>query len=150
MAGLEHGHASPQTPTYRSWASMMRRCYNPNETAYSKYGANGITVDTEWHDFATFLKDMGIRPEGTSLDRLHSTDSYGPGKCKWSTQVEQQNNRKDNTVVTFAGKSLTLAQWQSEIGISQKLLGKRIRSGWEVQKAFRTPAGTWTGVSFGN
>ena len=41
----------------------MRRCYNPNQGSYKNYGAKGIQVAPEWHDFARFLEDMGAKPE---------------------------------------------------------------------------------------
>lgn len=45
------------------------------------------------NDFLQFLKDMGIRPDGKSLDRIDNDGDYKPDNCKWSTRTEQQLNR---------------------------------------------------------
>ena len=37
-----------RTPTYACWVDMKRRCFNPNDKYYSKYGGRGITVCDRW------------------------------------------------------------------------------------------------------
>lgn len=93
MAKFKHGMIG--TPTYRSWASMVTRCRNPNSTQYAYYGGRGITVCERWLDFRSFLEDMGERPAGTSIDRIDNSRNYEPGNCKWATRAEQNRNRRD-------------------------------------------------------
>ena len=57
-------------PWQISYYKMMDRCCNPNSHKYPTYGGKGITVCDEWLSFDVFLKDMGVRPEKTSLDRI--------------------------------------------------------------------------------
>jgi hypothetical protein len=59
-----HGHArkGQETATYRSWAAMLRRCYNPNSQKYAYYGGRGVEVCDRWKSFENFLADMGGRP----------------------------------------------------------------------------------------
>src|ERR1700691_4386015 len=57
-------HGMGQTLTYRIWAGMMQRCYNPNDTSYEMYGGRGRTADKSWHKFEGFFADMGECPEG--------------------------------------------------------------------------------------
>lgn len=83
---------------------MIQRCTNPNAANYYKYGERGITVCEEWlKDFRNFLKDMGVRPEGTSLDRINSKENYEPHNCKWSTPSEQ-NALRNFTLRTHCKK----------------------------------------------
>jgi hypothetical protein len=82
------------SPTYRSWHAMRQRCENKNTIAYPDYGGRGIRVCPEWKSFEVFLKDMGERPEGKTLDRIRVNENYGPGNCRWSTRREQAVNKR--------------------------------------------------------
>lgn len=73
------GHASP---TYQSWQAMIKRCTNPQYIDWHRYGGRGITVCPEWRDFRNFLKDMGIRPAGKTLDRINNDGNYEPGELQ--------------------------------------------------------------------
>lgn len=83
------------SPTYRAWANMRQRCTNPNNPKWEYYGGRGITVCARWADsFEAFLADMGVRPEGMSLDRIDTNGNYGPDNCRWTTWSEQVKNRR--------------------------------------------------------
>lgn len=87
-------HGLSKSRTYSTWISMWRRCTRPNVKAWPEYGGRGITVCDAWHDFATFLADMGLRPEGTSLDRIDVNGNYEPGNCRWATASQQNSNQR--------------------------------------------------------
>lgn len=86
----KHGHSwkGGYSPTYGSWMSMKYRC-RPE----GKYGRKGITVCERWTSFVNFLADMGVRPEGKTLDRIDGYKGYEPGNCRWATAQEQRANQ---------------------------------------------------------
>jgi len=91
-----HGHAAGTwSPTYHTYAGMIKRCYYPASISYPYYGARGITVCDRWQErFENFLTDMGERPEGTSLDRIDPEGHYEPINCRWATPHEQRINQR--------------------------------------------------------
>lgn len=92
-ASARHGHAARRSPEYSSWTAMLARCTNPRAPNFAKYGGRGITMCDQWRSFDAFLADMGVRPAGTSLDRIDGTRGYEPGNCRWATAKEQRANR---------------------------------------------------------
>lgn len=96
----KHGHYinNIRSAEYQSWSGMRDRCERAKHTAYKDYGGRGISICPQWRDengFETFLRDMGPRPKGKTLDRIDVNGNYEPTNCKWSTYKEQAGNRRE-------------------------------------------------------
>ena len=139
---LKHGHyaGGHASPTYTSWQNMRTRCQNLSDPTYPQYGGRGITVCRAWADFERFLKDMGERPAGMTLDRKNNEKGYYKENCRWATAKQQQQNRRVNKLLTYNGETYCLAQWAQRLGHSVQILKGRIRRGWSVELALSIPS----------
>lgn len=108
---------------------MLQRCNNPNRNDYKDYGAKGIKVCPRWHHFDFFLADMGVAPEGCTLDRKSNILGYEPGNCKWSTDKEQQRHRTNNRILVLNGREQCMSAWAEELGITTQSLYMRLKRG---------------------
>ena len=83
-------------PLYHVWQSMKQRCHNRNAVNYRFYGARGISVCDEWHDFQTFLSDMeaSYPGKGFHIDRINQYGNYCKANCRWIKASE--NIRRAN------------------------------------------------------
>lgn len=131
-------HGFTGTPTFRTWETMRQRCFNENSPDYRRYGGRGITVCKRWNEsFEAFLEDMGVRPNGMTLDRKDVNGNYELRNCRWATASRQQRNRADRALLHFDGKTLCLADWSDETKIPAKIIAWRLKNGWAIEKALR-------------
>lgn len=103
MVEMNTTHGLSGTNTYSIWQGIKDRCLNPDSAAYVNYGGRGITICDRWLDYLNFLEDMGDRPKDMSIDRINNEKGYSPDNCKWSTRLEQNNNRRTNRIVVVDG-----------------------------------------------
>lgn len=133
-------HGMTKSPEYRIWAAIKARCLNPNVINTHLYGGRGIKLCNAWMiSFEQFFKDMGPRPSPKhSIERKDTNGNYEPANCKWATSIEQNNNRRNNRIITVNGESKTLAQWSRSSGIGIGTICYRLCHGWSEQDAVTT------------
>ena len=117
-------HGMYGTPTYKSWSEMKLRCNNPLHSKTMAY--EGVTYCKEWEKFENFFADMGIRPDGTTLDRIDPYGNYEPSNCRWADIITQENNRRNNRKFHYNGELLTIPQIARKYGISRSNLANKI------------------------
>ncbi len=131
-----HGLTIGNTKAYRAWVAMKTRCYNKNTRSYRDYGGRGITVCDRWiNNFEQFLLDMGTPPAGLTLDRIDYNGGYSRSNCRWASQYQQQNNKRNNVRITINGITKSRRQWAKDIGVHESTIGWRIKNGWSIQDA---------------
>lgn len=98
---FKHGHLKKGSITYRTyciWTGMKRRCVDITHANAKYYSLRGITYDPRWEEFENFLEDMGICPEGLTLDRIDVNGNYCKENCRWATKKVQAHNRRISEV----------------------------------------------------
>ena len=127
------------------WRHIKYRCLDKTNYAYKDYGGRGITLCEKWQTFEPFYKwalSNGYR-EGLTLDRINNDGNYEPSNCRWATWKEQGNNRRTNVLLTFKGKTKTLAEWADDIGVTRQCLFRRINvSKMPIEIALTAKKGT--------
>jgi hypothetical protein len=134
-------HNMSGTKIYHVWASMKNRCNNPNANHYSDYGGRGINYNEVWETFELFY-EWAIKngyKEGLTLERIDVNGNYEPSNCKWITIQEQQNNKRDNVLITYKNKTQNIAQWARELEVSFNLLyGRLHKYNMDLSKVIKT------------
>lgn len=135
-------HGFSYSKLYRIWGSMKERCINPNSKPYKDYGGRGITICDEWLDSFEAFRDWamanGYRDDLT-IDRIDVNGNYEPSNCQWATQKEQQNNKRNNHLLSYNGKTQTISQWSDETGLEWMVIYDRLRNGWPIDRILTEP-----------
>lgn len=134
-------HGMTGTRIYRIWQAMKYRCCNKNHTQYKDYGGRGIKVCDEWlNSFEAFYEWAVANgySDNLTIDRIYINGNYEPSNCKWATRKEQANNTRRNHLITYKGKTQTIAQWEIETNISAATIEARLKRGWNVERTLET------------
>jgi len=103
---------------------MKERCSKQANKNYESYGGRGIAVCRQWLDFGVFTEwavNNGYR-EGLTIERINNDGNYEPGNCKWATQDEQANNKRNSIKVFINGEEMSLVGLSKLSGISYSTL----------------------------
>ena len=87
-------------------------------------------------DFMKFMKwatKTGYRDDLT-IDRINPDGNYSPDNCRWSTNLEQQRNKRTSVSVSVNGVSHCIPEWAEIIGVNKNVLYKRLKNQDAVQK----------------
>jgi hypothetical protein len=114
---------------YWAWAAMKERCNNPNCKEWKNYGARGIGYHSSWEKFTVFLKDVGLRPPGTSLDRIKNNENYGPDNCRGATPKQQSMNRRGVTLYKYNGQEMVLKDICQSLGLAYPTIQRKKHNG---------------------
>jgi len=135
------------TPEYMAFVDARRRCEQPSREQYLLYGGRGIKF--LFKDFDEFYSVLGKKPEKHSLDRIDNNGHYCPENVKWSTQSEQNKNRRKEILnkhkalkwlIEDPNKNvievINMSQFCIDNGLCKENLHSTLKTGWR-HKGFR-------------
>lgn len=138
-------HGQSRTRLGAEYHGIMQRCYNKRHTNYKNYGGRGVMMCEEWLNDRTKFFDWALShgySDDLTIDRINPCGNYEPGNCRWISNIEQQNNRRNNKILIYNGESHTQAEWARKVGITPNSLALRLYSGWSLERALTTPQKT--------
>lgn len=131
-------HGQSKTRLYTIWTHMRQRC---RDVGNRQYHDRGIRVCREWDQSFESFRDWSLQNgyrEDLSIDRIDNNGDYEPQNCRWTDTITQSNNRRTNRMVTYQGKTMTLANWCRELGLKYGTISQRISiRGWTEEEALR-------------
>lgn len=128
-------HNQTDSPEYNTWISMRQRCLNPKVPNYDLYGGRGIKICDRWvNSFENFLSDMGYKPsQRHSIDRIDVNGNYEPSNCKWSTDEEQQNNKRNSVKISIDGVLYSIKELSQKYNIKESRIWNWRRRGKSIE-----------------
>ena len=98
---------------YSKWREIRRRCMAPTKKSWKHYGGRGISMCPEWNSFEAFEEwsySNGYE-DGLQIDRIDVNGQYSPDNCRWVTNLQNQNNKRNNKYLTAFGETKSMADW---------------------------------------
>lgn len=134
---LNKKHGLYEERAYWVWCKIKSRCYNPNSREYANYGGRGIVMCDEWlHDPRAFCEwayahgyDKDAPKGQCTIDRIDVNKNYEPSNCRFITNLEQQNNRRDCRKFEYKGEIHTIAEWARIYNIPYQTMSQILKSG---------------------
>jgi lambda repressor-like predicted transcriptional regulator len=127
-----------KTPEYLSWQHAKKRCNDPKDKEFHRYGAKGVKMCPEWEiDFAAFYRELGPRPsKAHTLDRIVGPLGYRPGNVRWATRALQAQNRPEFVrPITLGARTMTIAEWARDLNLHPQTLYARLNRGMTPEAA---------------
>lgn len=109
----------------KTYDNMKQRCSYKDKINYRKYGARGIKC--LWASFGDFRRDMfesycqSIKENGmknTTIDRINVDGHYCKENCRWSTILNQQNNRRHTNKILIGDVQVPITLLCRAFGLS--------------------------------
>lgn len=96
------------------WRGMIKRCTNSKDSSFNRYGGRGILICDEWSSSYVTFRTWALLNGYTdvlTIDRIDNDGNYEPNNCRWVSNAEQSNNRRNSRFVEINGETKTLADW---------------------------------------
>lgn len=117
-------------------------CWIPiSEQNYNKRTNNFITYNDETHPLCVWANRYNIKPATLSY-RLNCMGLCFEDAVNLQINIrteEQYKKRKNTHMIEWNGCTYPLSKWSKITGIPRATITERIKRGWDIDKALRTP-----------
>ncbi len=120
------------------WRTLKRRCNNPKDKDYKRYGGRGVTICDQWaNDFEIFYNwciDNKLT-KGLQIDRIDNNKGYCKDNCRVVTPKENSRNKSNNLFITYKGITKRLIEWSEDLDKKYDTLYHQIYVyNWSLEK----------------
>lgn len=146
MQAMVTKHGGRGTNLYRVWCGIKERCLNENNKSYHNYGGRGITICDQWKDDFVAFRDWAMEngyKEGLEIDRKDNDGPYSPENCRWTTPVENCQNKRGvvPVVITDTRTGIeatvrTIAEASRMTGVSQNTIRRMVQGHRTKERQF--------------
>ena len=112
VSKIRYIHGDRDARLYSVWKTMKKRCENPTCKSYQYYGAKGVSVCDEWHNYSIFREwayqngyDDSAEKYKCTIDRINPFGNYEPSNCRWVDMKVQNNNKRRQADMRGENKS---------------------------------------------
>lgn len=131
-------HGKSHHRLYKIWNNMIQRCASD-----IKYTSKNLKVSDDWRIIDNFIRDMEPSyKKGLTIDRIDNNKGYSKENCRWTSAIQQNNNKCNITKISFAGLCLSNMEWARLLMIAPKykqIFSNRLLRGWSLWRAASTP-----------
>lgn len=130
-------HLTSVTDLYCIRARILQGCYNPNNVAYNKYGAIGVTVCDLWRNSAKDFHDWCLKNKWKKGDVVHlkrGKTVFSPENCAILHPSESQREQLAKRI-TIDGENLNVYEWSEISGIPRHTILDRLCKGYSEYEA---------------
>ena len=95
---------------YQQFCDAKSRCRNPNNKSFKNYGGRGIKICDSWlkiENFKNWAIENGYK-DTLIIERIDNNKGYYPNNCRWASDEEQANNRRNTIKFRYNGTEMSL------------------------------------------
>jgi S-adenosylmethionine decarboxylase len=123
---------------------MVKRCTNPKDKSYARYGGRGIVVCDEWlNNPASFFEwcDKSWLTQELRIDRIDNDGPYSPENCIPATVRENNQHRGNTHLFVMGGRTYRSSEAMKKFGVcASGSLYRRRLAGWSDEQILLTPS----------
>lgn len=140
--GVTHGMSKSRL--YNIHHGMINRCYGKYPVSKNIYYNRKISVCKQWKKSFISFKNWSMNngyKDNLTLDRIDNNKGYYPSNCRYSSFIEQSNNRRNTKIVKYHNEKIPLSILLRKLNIFKNYarILWRINNGWNVDDAINVP-----------